>query len=184
MKKNVLLLSLVALAAFGCNRPLFGGQRSNSSSTTPTPFTLETLKNANYHFVVKELADVYPKDSLKLTNGLYYFALPQGAARDEYVTKLDDQHVAFGDLNNDGHDDAAVILTSMAGKDRVYPVLSVMLNQNGSAEFVAGAELGQGVKINSLSIKNGKIEVAEILSGSNDSKTLIYRLDGSQLVQE
>lgn len=183
MKKLLLILPLVAFLAFGCNR--FSAKPDSAQKTPPAgPLSLDSLKNASYNFLAKDLADVYPKDSLKLTNGIYYFALPQGAARDEYLAKLDDQHVAFGDLNQDGKADAAAVLVSMAGKTRIYPMLSVLLDNNGVAEFAAGVDLGQGVQVTSVVIKGGKVEVTETPPGSSDSKTLLYRLNGNELVQE
>lgn len=183
MKKILLILPLVAFLAFGCNR--FSAKPDSAQKVSPAgPLNLDSLKNASYNFLVKELADVYPKDSLKLTNGIYYFALPQGASRDEYLSKLDEQHVAFGDLNQDGKADAAAVLVSMAGKTRVYPMLAVLLDNNGIAEFATGADLGQGTQVASVAIKDGKVEVIATQPGSSNSKTLVYRLSGNELIQE
>lgn len=187
MKKILILLPLISFLAFGCNlknitKPGSGEKTENS----PAPFTLETLKNANYRFGVKELADVYSKDSLKLTNGLYYFALPQGADRNEYLTKLDqeEKHMAFGDINNDGQSDAAVILISMAGKNRTFQTLAVMLNNKGVAEYSAGAELDQGMIVDSLGIQDGKVWVLEKFFNNSEVKNITYRLNGNELVKE
>lgn len=181
MKKFLLILPFVIFLAFGCNR---SSTRPNNSQQVFPPLNIESLKNAKYNFLVKELADVYPKDSLKLTNGIYYFALPQGAARDEYLAKLDEQHVAFGDLNNDGRKDAAAILVSMAGKNRIYPMLSVLLDNNGVAEFSTGVDLGQGVQVTSVNIRDNKVEVTITQPGLSEPKTLIYRFSGNELIQE
>jgi len=193
MKKIFVILPLISFLAFGCNiKNITKLGSSNKAENPPAPFTLETLKNANYRFEVKELADVYNKDNLKLTNGKYFFALPQGAERNEYLTQLDmdDKLVvrpnsyAFGDMDNDGQADAAVVITSMAGKNRVYKTLAVLLNKKGLADYAAGAVLDQGVEVDSIVVKDGKIEVSEKLANGGEEKKVIFRLNGNELVKE
>jgi len=184
MKKIVLLLAIVTLMSFGCSRNPFKSSSSNKAAEAPATLTLESLKNANYKFVFKDLADVYNKDSLKLTNGIYYFALPVGAERAEYLTKLNENTTAFGDIDGNGKDDAAAVLTGMAGKNRTYQALVVLLNKNGQAEYTAGVELEKGVSVESLSIKDGKIEVTEKAADGKEAKTVRYRTENDNLIQE
>ncbi len=184
MKKIVFLLGAVALMSFGCNKNPFKSNSSDTAQVGPAFLTLDSLKNASYKFVFKDLADVYNKESLKLTNGIYYFALPIGAERSEYLTKLDEKNTAFGDIDGNGKGDAAAVLTGMAGKDRTFEALVVLLNKNGSAEYAAGTELEKGVSVESLSIKDGKVEVTEKAGDGTETKTVKYRVENDSLVQE
>lgn len=170
--------------SFGCNKNPFKSNSSDTAQVGPAFLTLDSLKNANYKFVFKDLADVYNKESLKLTNGIYYFALPAGAAREEYLTRLNEKNAAFGDVDGNGKADAAAVLTGMAGKDRTFEALVVLLNKNGSAEYAAGTELEKGASVESLSIKDGKIEATEKSADGKETKTVRYRIENDNLVQE
>ncbi len=65
--------------------------------------------------------------------------------------------VAFGDLNGDGQQDAAVILAIKPGELGTYCDLIVLLNQDGKLVQSGFAYLGDGQVVNHLEIANGRI---------------------------
>jgi hypothetical protein len=81
---------------------------------------------------------------------------------------------AFGDLNADGLDDAAVIVWENTGGSGVFESLLLVLNQPGGIPLQTDAfPLGDRVKINDISIDNSgtqkKINVDMLTHGPNDA---------------
>jgi basic membrane protein A len=88
-----------------------------------------------------------------LTDGAYEEAAAPGSATVTTV-QLSDM-LAFGDLDADGVDDAAVVLISdPGGSGRFYDLVAV-LDRNGKAFPVASAFLGDRIEINTVTIEDG-----------------------------
>lgn len=103
---------------------------------------------------------------IKLTNGVFENNLP--VATGEFLSANCD-NIALGDLNNDGINDAALILYSNAGGSAIFTELAVIINDNGYLKHIASIDLGDGVKINSLSIKANKMILDMLIHGPKDS---------------
>ena len=69
---------------------------------------LRMLSNARFHTYAFE-------ETVQLINGIYYYRDDKKVIDSASFTKLDEKHIAFGDLNKDGKLDAAVILISDGG---------------------------------------------------------------------
>lgn len=67
------------------------------------------------------------------------------------------QYASFGDLNDDGADDAAVIVNRPSVGGRPHYFLAVMLNQGGILFNIADVPLGSTVNVASHSIANGAV---------------------------
>ncbi len=146
-------------------------------NTERFPWELDTLINAAYN------VDGTP------------FVLNQGKAElrtDEpqiirLFAELDENTVAYGDLNGDGIADAAVRLTVNTGGSGVFNYLVTMVSRDGISQQAASVLLGDRVKVNSISIGDGVITVDEIVQGPDEPlccptqpKTVKYRLiDGN-----
>lgn len=98
--------------------------------------------------------------------------------------------VAFGDLNNDGLGDAAVILASdIIGSASGGGVeLTVVANVNGTPVQVASVSLGEPA-VKAIKIVNRIIIINMLIHGHNDPhccptlrKTVRYRLQANKLV--
>ena len=144
---------------------------------TPNPkpkLTLEMLKNADYDFQGQKI---------KLVNGTYLLKPLPGESQSDYYVKLDEDHVVFGDLNNDGLEDAVVILTSRSGGTGVFSQLTVVINNNGLPLNVANEDLGDRAQINSLKIISStiSIDVTSWNSGQETRQTLNYELLNNKL---
>lgn len=96
---------------------------------------------------------------------------------------------AFGDLNDDGLLDAAVVLVTDPGGSGTFFDLAVVLNHNGQPDNAAIASLGDRTEIKSLAIEDGHIVVEMITHGPDDplccptqEVTQHYVLEGEELV--
>jgi basic membrane protein A len=101
-----------------------------------------------------------------LADGQYEEAAAPGSAAT--TIQLSDT-VAFGDLDADKVDDAAVVLISdTSGTGRFYDVVAV-LDRNGKAFPVASAFLGDRIEINGLTIEDGRIVVDMLTRGPDEA---------------
>lgn len=134
------------------------------------------MKNAEYH---------YEGTRIKLINGIYPLRPLPGESQSDYFVKIDTDHVIYGDVNNDGLDDAVVILVSRAGGTGTFRDLAIVLNQNGTPNNIANQYLGDRTAINSLEIQSGVISVDMTLwgSGTGVRKTVNYKLSGNKLIE-
>ena len=152
--------------------------KSKSSSKT---LTVDALKNAVYQ------SEFSASGRVKLNNGIYKEKIVPGSSTDLMVTLSD--KAAFGDLDGDGREDAAVILITDPGGSGTFRYLAAVIDQNGSPNNVASQFLGDRVKVKNLSIKSGVISVRMIKHGPSDSlccptveTTQGYRLQGDKLI--
>jgi hypothetical protein len=101
---------------------------------------------------------------------------------------LVDDLVAFGDLDGDGHEEAAVILFDSPGGSGVFGYLAAIRWVDGAPLNVATAELGDRVQVRSNVITDGTI-VLDVLAHDFDdplccpTAELVWRytLDGTKL---
>lgn len=158
--------------------------------TVPTPeegsggtaqLTVDTLRNAAYQ-------GIYKDQTVQLTDGKYEGRpfVEGGASR---PTVIFTDHFAFGDLNGDGVEDAAVVMVESSGGSGNFVYLSAVNNQSGSPENLATQLLGDRTQVQSIAIENGEIVIETITHGPNDpmccptqKATVKYQLQGYQLV--
>jgi|SRR3989344_8701798 len=188
----VLIIVIVAIVAVGGyfafikkSEPVAQQPTPTQTNTTVSPIptskpklTLDVLKNSEY----------LSQDTgtrIKLVNGTYPLKPLGGESQADYFVKLDTDHVVFGDLNNDGQEDAVVILVSRAGGTGTYRQLAVVLNQNGNANNIANQNLGDRTAINALTISSGviSVDVTPWDGGTGTRKTVNYKLSGNKLVE-
>jgi hypothetical protein len=166
------LLSLTSLVACGPKTP-----------EPPPPLTVEMLKNAEYH-------SEWPAEGVaKLTDGEYEEEIVPGSASKLVIMVYPDMY-AFGDLNGDGVDDAAVVLATSGGGSGTFISLEAVINDQGTPQHVASAELGDRARVESVAIESGEITVELVTHGPDDpmccptvEATRKYKLQGDTLVQ-
>jgi len=124
---------------------------------------------------------------VQLTDGEYRKAIMEGSAT-ETVVRLAD--MAFGDLNNDGVEDAAVILVTDPGGSGTFFDLAAVLNRDGQPQHVATISLGDRAQVRSLSLAEGQISVEMVTHDPNDPMCCptqlvrnTYALQGDTLMQ-
>ncbi len=129
-------------------------------------------------------------DAVKLSNG-YYAGAPfiEGGASRPTVTLIDDL-IAYGDLNGDGQQDAAVLLLENSGGSGDFIYLAAVINDNGNARNIATQLVGDRVQFRNLKISSGNITADTITIADGESYAqpslkmhLLYQLQGDKLVQ-
>jgi hypothetical protein len=152
-----------------------------ASSETTAPLTVEALKNAVYRGVFDE--------PVKLTDGQYEGQpFVEGGASRPALTFTD--VYAFGDLDGDGVEDAAVVLVQSSGGSGDFYYLAAVLDRGGSPDNVATQLLGDRLRIESAAINGAEITIDALTHGPDDplccptqQTTLVYRYEEGQLIQ-
>jgi hypothetical protein len=205
MKKNLILLPiLLILAACAAQPPATPDLTSRVHATltalaqttpqaTETPLPLPTatqsprlpldlLRNGSY---------ASPDwGEFQLTDGIYYRPTPTGQESPEgYTTRMLDT-VLYGDLDQDGVEDAVVFLATQSGGTGHFVELAAVLNQDGTASNVSTLYLGDRVVVESGTVEDGLITLNMRVQGPNDGMccpsqavTWTFRLEDGQLVK-
>ena len=176
---GIVLQIPVCKAATQDNQP---SEKRPSVDSAEQPFTLNELENAEYR------SKWSAKGKIKLSDGIYQEKIVPDS-NSELVIKLS-YRMAFGDLNGDGVEDAAVILVSDPGGSGTFYDLAAVIDSRGQAKHVASAFLGDRVKVEELSIRSGKIVVKMLTHRSTDPMCCpslkveqAYELQGDELVR-
>jgi hypothetical protein len=97
--------------------------------------------------------------SVTLVDGSYAEKPDPDAAT--FITKVSmGPWQAFGDLNGDGVEDAAVILIDAPGGSGVFTFLAAVVDEGGLPVNAATASLGDRPQIDSVSIEDGRILIS------------------------
>ena len=157
-------------------------QNSPNKQPSVGGLTLEKLRNAEYR------SNSYGDGPVSLNNGRHETKIYPDSDMKAYI-KLTDK-IAFGDLNGDGVQDAAVILLSSGGGSGGFFELAAMINQNGTPVQASLQSLGDRVDIKSIAIRSGTIIVDMLTHGPDDAQccpsvreTQRYQLEGRRLVR-
>lgn len=145
------------------------------------PLSLWTLKNARYHS--SDWGDY------QLVNGIYFRTPDHPDVSPQLFSSQIFEPVAFGDLNGDGLEDAAVILQTYNGGNGDTKELAAVLNQNGEASNVSTVYLGSRIAVDSILIESGIISLSLRVHAPTDGlccpsqvETWRFRLEG-QLIR-
>ena len=151
------------------------------------PLTIKKLANTTYSPSPNE--SLFDKNTT-LKNGFHYDPNQYGIIDSASYTELDDRMVAFGDLNKDSIEDAAVILENVTGGSGCFLDLVAVYNINGNPKSVASIGLGDRVRIKDIVIKNGLIEVKMLSHGEDDGQCCPtkktapkFKVKGNKLVE-
>jgi hypothetical protein len=151
--KVLLLMNLVLVTACSVITGGIATQKSSPSSTIET-LTETYLANATYR--LNEFG------IFKLDNGEYEHRYGEGMTQRIQVTL---EKVGFGDLNDDGSGDAAVILAGQSGGSGTFKYLVAMVNSGAQVRQQASMRLGDRVQISALSIVDGKVKLETVKAG-------------------
>jgi hypothetical protein len=174
-KRISVFFLLLGLTAIACNVQVNVGnptptqtitEETSASVETPTTtqsappvssgLTVEKLMSGTYHAP-------YNDRTITLFNGSY----SEGSGTMIYSVNMLNNY-AFGDLNGDGINDAAIILVeNMGGTGQFVSLISVY--DNGGMPLQKDAvELGDRVQVNSMDISSGVIHLDMIVHAPND----------------
>ena len=91
--------------------------------------------------------------------------------------------ISFGDINNDGMDDAAAVIVQTASDGSTRYALAAMLNQNNILFNIADLPLGNAVEVSSHGIGSNQITLGMKI-GNGAEQTHRYELLGNQLIED
>ena len=141
------------------------------AAATPA-LTREALRNAEYQLY---------QEKVRLRDGVLARKLEIG----QEIWLLHDR-IAFGDLNNDGVNDAAVVLSYNGGGSGTFYNLLAVRNDNGVPVHIASYSIGDRIRLDALEIAAGVITVRMVAHGPNDAACCptqdtiaTFRLSGS-----
>jgi len=140
------------------NSERFPWEAALPSPTAMQRLTLEQLRNAEYRLPLLGDQDT----PIRLIDGMGTLVYGEGATERETVGLIDDA-VAFGDLDGDGNADAAVAVYTSGGGSGAFIYLVAVLDRYGAPAQAARAYLGDRVRVDSLSISDGRV-FAQILA--------------------
>ena len=158
-------------------------------STTAAPaetsvLTIDQLANATY-------TGIYDDQEVTLTDGQYEGEpfVEGGASRP--TVNFNPNDVAFGDLNGDGVEDAAVLLSENSGGSGTFLYLAAVINEDGQPVNVATTQLpGNNPEIKSMTIDAEQIILEVVTQGPDDPECCpsakqrwTYALQSDELVQ-
>jgi hypothetical protein len=142
----------------------------------------------------------------RLKNGKYFIPAWEDQSQGEWVQLKDGEYnrqdpdnflfvrivdIAFGPLSPEQRNAAAVICGYSTGGTGFFVMLGAVVDDQGKLKNSESVDLEDRVKINSLSIKSGKIVVDMLVHGPSDPapfptvrKIAAYSLVGNKLLEE
>lgn len=172
IRRNIAITAVVWLTVLACGLP---GAADGGGALTPPPalaatqtmptlgatatievMSVEGLKNMPYVLPVSGR-------NVILIDGAY-----EGGSGGDYVLANLGQEIAFGDLDGDGLEDAAVTLAENMGGSGVFVSLVTVFHGDGVRLQGAHMMLGDRVIVSALDIQEGQIEVSLLRHAEDD----------------
>ncbi len=169
---------------------LLAGAQNNPSLTPSTTARIAAIgehtiqlaaqAEANIGFTVPQNTSIWPTID-DLMHAAYLNAggayVPEGPS-----AALEQSTVSFGDLNNDGLDDAAGVVDLKNASGAPEPYLAVFLNQGGVMFNIADLPLAASTTLYSHEIMNGVLVMDMQVAGGMRA-TSTYELVGNRIVK-
>lgn len=197
--KNLRIITLVFLTLLLTACIPLGGQDVLPTLTPIMPTIPFLVATAQPTAIPSTPAPQFELSEALLRNMTYqspYFNIPVTLQDGQYRLSNDAgtqtvdllSHIAFGDLNGDGLNDAVVLLAENGGGSGTFVSLVAILNQNGQAVQAGSILVDDRPVINSLSISNRQIVLDGVIHSLSDTMTSptipalqIYLLDETGL---
>ena len=185
-----LLLSACTPAAAPTSQPTSAATSTLNSPTAAPTQTAQTgasiaqaLPNAAYPIEGTSTGKAQLKD------GVFEEPAAPGSAAKIKVSL--DKVQAFGDVNGDGTEDAALTLEINSGGSGTFSYLALVINDKGTAKSVSSIFLGDRIIVESLAIKPGSVVVTMLTRKPEEPMvaepkielTRTFNLQGDQLVE-
>ncbi len=167
---TVATFAAIAAAATACGTPLAASvPRASGPEATTAAFEAsqareqriqlaeDAVRNGKY-----ELPEI---GAFQLKDGNYQEKYGEGATQ---VKRVGVVTVAFGDLDGDRVEDAAVVLWTNTGGSGNFIYLAAVLNKDGKGQQAGAQFLGDRVQIKSLAVDSGKIRAEVLAQGPGD----------------
>jgi hypothetical protein len=171
-----LILTLAALAC-GLPNPMPGSPTSSDQTQnatvpavgtiqapqtpTPAPDYVAQMRNAQYQLGTPDSLQV-----VQLTDGRFEQGTPGSA---DFISVHVTDFVAAGDLNADGTDEVAALISENYGGTGVFIFLAVYADQNGTPVFQTSTIVDDRPQLNAFSIENNEILLDATIHGLEDT---------------
>ncbi len=133
---------------------------ATSAPATSIAEEAKEILNAQYQLGATDALQV-----VQLTNGKFEQGTPGGA--DSVSVSVTD-FVAVGDLNADGTNDVAALVSENYGGSGVFVFLAVYTNENGTFTFQNSTMVDDRPQLQALSIENNEIFVDAVIHGPDE----------------
>jgi hypothetical protein len=159
-----------------------GGVESTATPAAPTalPDVAALILNGQYQLGVPDSLQV-----VQLKDGKFEQGTAGGA---DYVSVMLTEFVAAGDLDGDGSDEIAALISENFGGTGVFVFLAIYRTVNGTATFLTSSIVDDRPQLNALSIADGEVFLDAVIHGFDDPMccptlrtTRHYRLVNDQL---
>ncbi len=177
MSKSLFILPLFLLSLCAC-RPLHPVITPTSTSS----LSPQTLRNGSYNVLLPDHTTI----TIPLTDGAYQSG--QDPSQPGFLTARLGDHIALGDLNGDGLEDAVLTLALNLGGTGTRTAILPILNRDGTAWQPFPVPLEDLPILHTLTIEDGKIFLSATVHGVNDANccpsllvTRTYRLLPNEL---
>ncbi len=104
---------------------------------------------------------------------------------------LDRQYIKIADLNNDRLDDIVTILESSPGGSGFFYYLAIFMNDNGNLKYLTSKQIGDRIKIKSITYDAGIITANIITQGPGEAyccgttpATLRFKIINGSLISQ
>ncbi len=159
-----------------------GATEATATPAAPTapPDIAALIRNAQYQLGVPDSLQV-----VQLQDGKFEQGTAGGA---DYISVMLTDFIAAGDLDGDGSDEIAALISENFGGTGVFVFLAIYRNVNGTATFLTSSVVDDRPQLNALSIENGEVFLDAVIHGFEDPMccpalrtTRHYRLANDQL---
>lgn len=134
-----------------------------TATTTAPVLTVDQLRNATYTFQGADQA----VRTITLKDGK--FESGTDSSKPGFVRIQMGNKVAFGDLNGDGLEDAAIIIVENYGGSGAFVSVLAVLNQGGKPGTAYSALIDDRTLVNEVAIKDGLLFVDAVIHGPSDA---------------
>jgi hypothetical protein len=133
---------------------------SAPATSTALPEEARKILNAQYQLGATDALQV-----VQLTDGKFQQGTPGGA---DSISVAVSDFMAVGDLNSDGTDEVAALVSENYGGTGVFVFLAVYANENGTLTFQNSTMVDDRPQLKALSIENGEIFLEAVIHGPDE----------------
>ena len=156
------------------------GTRVSVGTPTTAPDEAKQIRNAQYQLGATDALQI-----VQLMDGKFEQGTPGG---DDFMSIRLTDFVAVGDLNADGTDEVAALISENYGGTGVFVFLAVYADVSGTPTFQTSRIVDDRPQLNALSVENGEIFLDAVIHGPDEPMccptlrtTRHYRLVDNQL---
>jgi hypothetical protein len=133
---------------------------SSPATSTTVPDAVEEIRNAQYQLGAADTLQV-----VQLSDGNFEQGTP---GSDDFISIQVTDFVAIGDLNEDGTEEAAALVSENYSGTGVFVFLTVYSRVDGAWTFQSSAMVDDRPQLNELSIENNEIFLDAIIHGTDE----------------